>query len=75
MRNKKAQKKADEKVREKYSALDITFLRESIKSGYLTKDKILKVESIKSGLTPRGVRRAIRKAIQRGHADLATLLD
>jgi hypothetical protein len=55
---------------ETFSKIDLTFLLATALEG----PKAIRVESIKSGLTERGVRRAIRQAIKRGHVELARLL-
>jgi hypothetical protein len=51
--------------------IDLPFLHATELEGR----KAIKVESMKSGLTERGVRRAIRQAAKRGHAELLRLLD
>ena len=57
-----------------FSKVDLEYLRRAVKSGHLPPEKVVKVEALASGLTERGVRRAIRKAVARGHTDLAVLV-
>jgi hypothetical protein len=48
----------------KCTKVDFAYLERALDS--LPQETAIKVESIKSGLTPRGVRRAIRKAVKAG---------